>query len=91
MPKITIYGHEATAARFTVDNTADFSADKLRVLNAAFDAVMDIQHNHPDADDNTDAVWAMIEDSLADNINNAWQAGMDCDALISALDPSWSL
>lgn len=75
--------------RFTTDNTEGFTTAELAALNAAFDEVMDIQRNHPDADDNNDAVWAMIEDSLADNINNAWQPGMDKAALIAALDGSW--
>ena len=75
--------------RFTTDNTQDFTTAELAVLNAAFDEVMAIQHNHPDADENNDAVWEMIADSLADNINNAWQQGMDARALVAALDRSW--
>ena len=76
-------------ARFTTQNTEGFTPAELAVLNAAFDQVMTIQHNHPDADDNSDKVWEMIEESLADNINNAWQSGMDAAALVAALDRSW--
>lgn len=75
--------------RFTTDNTEGFTTSELATLNAAFDDVMGVQREHPDADDNNDAVWAMIEESLADNINNAWQPGMDKAALLAALDRSW--
>jgi hypothetical protein len=76
-------------ARFTTDNTDGFTTAELATLNAAFSDVMTIQRDHPDADDNNDAVWAMIGNSLADNINDAWQPGMDKAALVAALDRSW--
>ena len=75
--------------RFTTDNTEGFTTTELAAMNAAFAHVMEVQHNHPDAGDNNDAVWGMIEDSLADNLNNAWQPGMDQAALLAALDRSW--
>ena len=75
--------------RFTTDNTYGYSYSELAALNAAASHVMDLQRNHPDAEDNNAAVWAMIEKSLSDDINNAYQPGMDKTALLGALDRSW--
>jgi len=75
--------------RFTTDNTDGHSTAELAARNAAASHVMDLQRNHPDAEDNNAAVWAMIEKSLSDDINNTWQPGMDKTALLGALDRSW--